>query len=82
MSSRPREAPLLPKPRTYHQLTAGPKNARRLNLSVLCHPSEKAFGSDTHWEHDQMRRIPCPRVNKDLLEKMQWQLLTGEARRG
>ena len=34
-------SPLVPKPRTYHQPAAGPKDARQFNLSVLCLLDEK-----------------------------------------
>ena len=38
------KVPLAPKPRTYHQPPAGPKDARQFSLSVVCLLNEKCWG--------------------------------------
>ena len=38
------KVPLAPKPRTYHQPPAGPKDARRFRLPVVCLLDEKCWG--------------------------------------
>ena len=38
------KVPLAPKPRTYHQPPAGPKDARQFSLPVVCLLDEKCWG--------------------------------------